>query len=174
MSEAQDFAGRPGPGRRSRHRGGRQVGGPVDAPPPTVALVAGEVGTEIAGERKTVEALMQAGFPARLFVMPGVAHLYSENMEQVMADALAAHGVPGVIVERQALTTLDNAREEADGYFLSCTNTTQIEAIEELEAALGKPVVSSNQAVLWGAVKRLRSRLGGEVAMPRLGRLMAM
>ncbi len=53
-------------------------------------------------------------------------------------------------------TTLDNARDEADGYFLSCTNTTQIEAIEELEAALGKPVVSSNQAVLWGAIKRLR------------------
>jgi maleate isomerase len=67
--------------------------------------------------------------------------------------------------------TLDNARAGADGYFLSCTNTTQIEAIEELEAALGKPVVSSNQAVLWGALKRLKPRLG-EVAMPHLGRLM--
>jgi maleate cis-trans isomerase len=65
-------------------------------------------------------------------------------------------------------------RGEADGYFLSCTNTTQIEAIEELEAALGKPVVSSNQAVLWGAVRRLRARLGNDAAMPRLGRLMGM
>ena len=39
-----------------------------------VALVAGETGTEIAGERKTAAALEQAGFPVRLFVMPRVAH----------------------------------------------------------------------------------------------------
>jgi hypothetical protein len=54
-----------------------------------VALVAGEVGTEIAGERKTVTELVNAGFPARLFVMPRVAHLYSDDMERIMADALA-------------------------------------------------------------------------------------
>ena len=86
---------------------------------------------------------------------------------------LSGHEASGAAPERWVETTLDHARDEADGYFLSCTNTTQIEAIEELEGALGKPVVSSNQAVLWGAVKRLRARLG-EVAMPRLGRLMGM
>ena len=42
-------------------------------------------------------------------------------------------------------------RPEADGIFLSCTNTTQIEAIADIERALGKPVVNSNQAVLWAA-----------------------
>ena len=54
-----------------------------------VALVAGEVGTEIAGERKTAAELEKAGFPVRLIVMPRVAHLYSDDMEQVMANALA-------------------------------------------------------------------------------------
>ena len=58
---------------------------------------------------------------------------------------------------------LDLAREhdraEADGIFLSCTNTTQIEAIEAIERALGKPVVNSNQAVLWGCIKRLKGAL---------------
>ncbi|HSO37850.1 MAG TPA: hypothetical protein VLT33_35225, partial [Labilithrix sp.] len=54
-----------------------------------VALVAGETGTELAGERKTAAALEEAGFPARLFVMPRVAHLYSDDMEQIMSDALA-------------------------------------------------------------------------------------
>jgi hypothetical protein len=54
-----------------------------------VALVAGEVGTEIAGERKTAAALEADGFPVRLFVMPRVAHLYSDDMEQIMSDALA-------------------------------------------------------------------------------------
>ncbi|MBX3189875.1 MAG: hypothetical protein KF819_22810 [Labilithrix sp.] len=54
-----------------------------------VALVAGERGTEIAGERKTESELRAAGFPARLFVMAKVAHLYSDDIERVMADALA-------------------------------------------------------------------------------------
>jgi maleate isomerase len=71
---------------------------------------------------------------------------------------------------------LDLAREhdrpDADGIFLSCTNTTQIEAIEEIERALGKPVVNSNQAVLWGCMRELRAKLG-PLAPMRLGRLMS-
>ncbi len=88
-----------------------------------------------------------------------------------VALRMTGHAPSDAPPELWVRTTLDNARDDADGYFLSCTNTTQIEAIEPLEAALGKPVVSSNQAVLWGAVKRLRGRLG-DVAMPPLGRLM--
>src|SRR5262249_7545881 len=51
-------------------------------------------------------------------------------------------------------------RPDADGIFLSCTNTTQIEAIADIERELGKPVVNSNQAVLWGCMKRLKATLG--------------
>jgi maleate isomerase len=66
-----------------------------------------------------------------------------------------------------------NDTPEADGIFLSCTNTTQIEAIEAIEQALGKPVVNSNQAVLWGCLKRLKDKLGGDFTTPaHLGRLM--
>lgn len=49
----------------------------------------------------------------------------------------------------------ENTRVEADGYFLSCTNTRMIEAIEDLEDDLGKPVVTSNQATIWACLKRL-------------------
>src|SRR5271167_4643195 len=66
----------------------------------------------------------------------------------------------------------ENDTPEADGIFLSCTNTTQIEAVTAIEDALGKPVVNSNQAVLWGCLKRLKAKLGDEVARPNLGRLM--
>ena len=66
----------------------------------------------------------------------------------------------------------ENDRPEADGIFLSCTNTTQIEAVAAIEEALGKPVVNSNQAVLWGCLKRLKGKLGDVPAMPELGRLM--
>lgn len=54
-----------------------------------VALVGGEIGTEIASERKTQEELERAGFPAKLFVMPHAGHLYSDDMERIMRDALA-------------------------------------------------------------------------------------
>jgi maleate cis-trans isomerase len=63
-------------------------------------------------------------------------------------------------------------RPDADGIFLSCTNTTQIEAVAAIEQALGKPVVNSNQAVLWGCLKRLKQKLGGVPPMPGLGQLM--
>jgi maleate isomerase len=68
----------------------------------------------------------------------------------------------------------ENDTPEADGIFLSCTNTTQIEAVAAIEQKLGKPVVNSNQAVLWGCLKRLKAKLGDEVAAPaNLGRLMS-
>jgi maleate cis-trans isomerase len=65
-----------------------------------------------------------------------------------------------VMPERWVEIVTENARDDVDGYFLSCTNTTQIEAIEPLEQRLGKPVVNSNQAVLWACLKRLKSKLG--------------
>lgn len=54
-----------------------------------VALVAGELGDQIAGMRKSADDLTAAGFPARLFVMPKTGHPYSSNMEDIMQAALA-------------------------------------------------------------------------------------
>ncbi len=145
-------------------------------------IVRRETGTEaVSTSALVVEALNALGIKKLVIVSPYqdneviIAYLQSCGFTVVhdVALRLPGHEASGATPERWVETTLDHARGEADGYFLSGTNTTQIEAIEELEAALGKPVVSSNQAVLWGAVKRLRARLG-EVAMPRLGRLMGM
>lgn len=44
---------------------------------------------------------------------------------------------------------------DADGVFVSCTNYRTFEIIERLEADLGSPVVTSNQATLWDALKTL-------------------
>ncbi|MEZ4258878.1 MAG: hypothetical protein R3B36_07405 [Polyangiaceae bacterium] len=54
-----------------------------------VAFVAGEHGPEIEGERKIVAELEARGFPVALFVMPKVAHFYSDDVDDVMARALA-------------------------------------------------------------------------------------
>ncbi|AFK22529.1 aspartate/glutamate racemase family protein [Pyrococcus sp. ST04] len=45
--------------------------------------------------------------------------------------------------------------EEADGIFISCTNFRTFEIIEKLEEDLGIPVVTSNQATLWMALREL-------------------
>lgn len=59
----------------------------------------------------------------------------------------------------------------ADAIFLSCAATTQIDAVAAVEATLRKPVVNSNQAVLWAALMRLKSKLG-PISVPPVGSLM--
>jgi maleate isomerase len=143
-------------------------------------IVRRESGLEVVSTSTlVVEALNVLGIKKLVVVSPYqdndviIVYLQSCGFTVVhdVALRLPGHESAAATPERWVEATLDSARDEADGYFLSCTNTTQIEAIQELEAALGKPVVSSNQAVLWGAIRRLRAQLG-EVDMPRLGRLM--
>jgi maleate cis-trans isomerase len=69
--------------------------------------------------------------------------------------------------ERWSDIAWENRREDADGYLLSCTNTTMIEAIAAAEQKLGKPVVTSNQATLWACLRRL----GSNERISGLGRL---
>jgi hypothetical protein len=69
-------------------------------------------------------------------------------------------------------TCEEERRSRRRGIFLSCTNTTQIEAIADIERLLGKPVVSSSQAVRRGCVKKLEGTLSPLKPMPRLGWLM--
>jgi maleate isomerase len=51
--------------------------------------------------------------------------------------------------------TLAAARPDADVYFVSCANISVLGVIEELERHLGRPVVTSNQAVVWDCVRQL-------------------
>ena len=50
---------------------------------------------------------------------------------------------------------IEAARPEADAYFLSCANISVFPVIEEIEQKLGRPVVTSNQAVVWEALSLL-------------------
>ncbi|HEY7384462.1 MAG TPA: hypothetical protein VH743_12415 [Beijerinckiaceae bacterium] len=64
-----------------------------------------------------------------------------------------------VPAQRWIELALANDRPDSDGFLLACTNTTQIDAIDAIEEATRKPVVNSNQAVLWAAVRHLRTRV---------------
>jgi maleate isomerase len=48
-------------------------------------------------------------------------------------------------------------RDDADAYFLSCANIACIGIVERLEAALGKPVITSNLAVIEETVRLARA-----------------
>lgn len=50
------------------------------------------------------------------------------------------------------------ATDDSHGFFISCTNLRAVEIIQMLENDLGKPVISSNQASLAIALKRLGIR----------------
>lgn len=81
--------------------------------------------------------------------------------------ALEPHAYSEVTPEEWKRVVKDNLRADADGYFLSCTNTRMIEAITDLERDLGKPVINSNQATIWACLKKL----GIKHRDGRLGRL---
>jgi maleate isomerase len=57
----------------------------------------------------------------------------------------------------------------ADAYFISCANIQSTAIIEQLEHALDRPVITSNQAALWSALRII----GLRDAVPHLGRLLS-
>jgi maleate cis-trans isomerase len=125
-----------------------------------------------------VEALDQMGMRRVVLLSP-----YPQAVNDHEREFLGEHGIEvvhdvalnvgssdeyiRVPVARWIELAREHARLPADGFFLSCTNTTQIEAIEAIERDTGRPAVNSNQATLWAALKRLPA-LG---SMPRIGGL---
>jgi len=150
-----------------------------------VARVAKESGAQcFSTAQAIVEALKAMGMKRVVLFSP-----YPQATNDHEREFLAAHGIE--VVKDVALNVgasdnyiqvpvtkwielaREHARVAADGYFLSCTNTTQIEAIETIERETGKPAVNSNQAVLWAALKRLAPAIGPLPRSPALGRLFA-
>ena len=125
------------------------------------------------------EAFTHLGMKKLVLVSPYVAETNAHETEFLHEAGFAVvhdHGLglkgggdayASIPPERWTALTLEHQRAEADGYLLSCTATTMIEAIDDLERRLDKPVVTSNQAGLWAALRRMR--LGQAIA--GLGRL---
>lgn len=134
----------------------------------------------VATSRLVLEALQVLGLKRVALLTPYksnrpiVDYLNAAGVEVVRDVALKLEPLGFGNVTPAGWTRLaqENDGLDVDGVFLSCTNTTQIAAIADIEAKLGKPVVNSNQAVLWGCLRKLRAALAPLPAMPELGRLM--
>ena len=96
-----------------------------------------------------------------------LAESYIEVLADIALDLPIPEGMCGATPDVWVETTIAAARPDADAYFVSCTNIQAIDAIAELEKRLGKPVVTSNQAALWYALRRC----GIADDIPALGRL---
>jgi len=135
----------------------------------------------VATSALVIEAMRALGINSVVLLSPYLSNdviirYLNENGVAVRHDValkLNGHEFAAVTPERWLELAREHDRADADAIFLSCTNTTQMEAIEDIELALSKPVVNSNQAVLWGCVKRLGGKLGQVPPIPALGRLMA-
>src|SRR5215470_19806995 len=147
-----------------------------------VRRVAQESGaTAFSTAQAILEALQALGLRRVVLFSP-----YPQSTNDHEKEFLAEHGIEvvrdvaldvgssdeyiRVPVTRWIELAREHARVPADGFFLSCTNTTQIEAIEAIERETGKPAINSNQATLWACLKRIPA-LGGMPCLPGLGRL---
>jgi maleate isomerase len=137
------------------------------------------------GERRLLEALKRAGAPvatttatairaaldalgARRIVLltPYSQHTTDEEAQFLQAagyEVLHAHGFglkgsdaycaapPSFWHDR----AVEAARPEADAYFLSCANISTFPVIDQIEERLYRPVITSNQVVIWHALTLL-------------------
>jgi maleate cis-trans isomerase len=104
------------------------------------------------------------------------AYLQAQGFEVLNVDGeprAAAAGNQGIndqppesVVEFAARA----CRPEADALLCSCTAWRSVEAVAALEARTGKPVVTSNQATIWTALRAL----GVEHSVRGFGRLFAL
>lgn len=76
--------------------------------------------------------------------------IYAKGYELAGSDAYCATP-PEVWRDRVIAAT----NPDADVYFLSCANISVFSIIEDLEGRLGRPVITSNQSVVWDALTRL-------------------
>lgn len=148
--------------------------------PRIAQLVQGSCNTQNVTE--PVSALIAAckhmGLTRIAFLSP-----YVETVSQTLRDTLATAGIQSPVfgsfdeaseqrvVRIAPKSTRDSAialnTNDVDAIFLSCTNLNTLPVIDEIEATINKPVLSSNQVLAWHM-----SQLAGIPTGKPIGRLM--
>ena len=140
----------------------------------TVALGADRVRTAIGSAQPDVACIDPISAALQAFAELGVDKIgllapYVDDVVEPIISAFDRHGVRTVgrnglgIVDSADISRVtpqsifDNAlladRPQADALFIACTDFRSLEVIEAIEADVGKPVVTSNQALFWSAMR---------------------
>jgi len=145
------------------------VGGPAGSRQITEAIEE-RTGTAAVTTGAALAAAARAlGLERILFCSP-----FDEDYDRPEIDGLRSFGVP---VTSSASLGLESAPQCAaltpgqiagwvaradhpgvDAVILSCANIRALQAVAALEALLGKPVITSNQALIWAMARRLGQR----------------
>lgn len=143
----------------------------------------------VAGERRIVEAMRAAGGAeavttsgallaalrelgvSRVATATPYDSAVTDRLSRFLREAQvevvsSAHlGLSGEIWKVGYESTRDLVRRadsvEAEAIVVSCTNLATYDVIAPLEAELGKPVVSANQATMWAALRAVGQRCVG-------------
>ena len=148
----------------------------------------GTLGAASGAAAMSTAGAMLAALDALGVTRVAMATPYTEETNAHEAAYLAGHGIEVVAASGLGLNTslekiqrisrvapkavFDHAmavdRPEAEALLICCTDFNTVDAIEPLEEALGKPVVTSNAATLWAALRAL----GIDDPIPGCGRLL--
>lgn len=100
-----------------------------------------------------------------------VATPYLDEINTLELDYLIDHGFS--VLDIQGLNIVDGAimgriepafikelalsidRPEADAIFISCGGIRTLDVVQDIEDAAGKPVICSNQAMMWSCLRRI-------------------
>lgn len=136
----------------------------------SIAIGEAAVAASINAARPGVPVVTPSAAAVAAFAALGVRRIalvtpYLPETTQPMADYFAAAGLDVVtaqclgVADDRDIARIDPAsvvaaavaadRPDAEGLFLSCTALRAAEVVDEIEARLGKPVVTSNQAAIW-------------------------
>jgi maleate isomerase len=105
-----------------------------------------------------INDMMRSYIEARGIMVPVMGSFNNADDDQVARITPAS--------TRDAAVELGLSRH-VDGVFVSCTSLRTLDIIPEVEAAIGKPVLSSNQAQAW----HLLRLTGVHDQLPQFGRL---
>ena len=120
--------------------------------------------SDVAGVTNPLSAVL-AGLNALQARRVGMVTPYIESVTAPVRKVLIARGfeVPATVSFDEAIearvaridpasiaeAALEVGKADVDAVFLSCTNLRTMDVIDQIEDALGKPVISSNQALGW-------------------------
>ena len=109
---------------------------------------------------------------------------YSPTVNDICANFIEANGIK--VVAKDGLNVIDNLQigrldvqtaydlgkkidcPEAQAIVLACTNWKSMAIIDRLEQVIGKPVLSTTQVSIWGALKKI----GYSGSIPGFGKLL--
>ncbi|HIC96327.1 TPA: maleate cis-trans isomerase [Candidatus Bipolaricaulota bacterium] len=125
----------------------------------------------LATAHAVLEALKERGLKRIVVATPYIAEVNEKEREFLLANGLEVVAIRGLGLLRNQEIGLQEPRvvyklgeelmeehPEAEGLFISCTNLRTFEVLRPLEDELRKPVISSNQATLWQALKKIDMR----------------